>query len=171
MKTSASLLVCVLLVTNAAQAEVLDAREGAFSVQTSAVTAATPAQVYAALGKPGLWWDPAHTWSGSAKNLSLQLRAGGCFCEKLPPGGSVEHGRVVFAQPGKLLRLDAALGPLQQMAVTAVLSFELKPEAAGTRVTMTYRVSGALTLEAAKLAPGVDQVMGTQFGRLIRFLE
>ena len=31
---------------------------------------------------------------------------------------------------------------------------------------MTYRVAGVLTMESAKLAPLVDQVMGIQLGRL-----
>jgi uncharacterized protein YndB with AHSA1/START domain len=115
------------------------------------------------------WWDPKHTWSGSAKNLKLEPRAGGCFCEKLPDGGSVQHARVIFAQPGKLLRLEGALGPLQEMAVTGVLSFSLAPDGPGTRIRMTYRVAGVLTMDSAKLAPLVDQVMGIQLERLRAF--
>ena len=84
--------------------------------------------VYRELGQGRRWWDPAHTWSGSARNLKLEPKAGGCFCEKLADGGSVQHGRVIFAQPGKLLRLEGALGPLQDMAVTGVLSFNLAPD-------------------------------------------
>jgi hypothetical protein len=34
---------------------------------------------------------------------------------------------------------------------------------------MTYRVAGALTMESAKLAALVDQVMGTQLSRLRDF--
>ena len=40
----------------------------------------TPAQVYAAIGKVGQWWNPAHTFSGKAENLSLALKAGGQAC-------------------------------------------------------------------------------------------
>jgi uncharacterized protein YndB with AHSA1/START domain len=113
-----------------------------------------------------MWWDPAHTWSGAARNLSLDARAGGCFCEKLAGGGSVQHARVVFVQPGKLLRLDGALGPLQEMPVTGVLTFALEPDGPGTRITMTYKVSGDLAARAAKLAPVVDQVLNAQIARL-----
>ncbi len=74
----------------------------------------------------------------------------------------MQHGRVIFAQPGKLLRLEAALGPLQDMAVTGVLSFHPGAGRSGTRINMTYRVAGALTMDSAKLAPLVDQVMGIQ---------
>ena len=34
---------------------------------------------------------------------------------------------------------------------------------------MTYRVAGALAMESAKLAAGVDQVMGIQLNRLKEF--
>src|SRR6187431_3190970 len=151
------------------QAEVTDAREDGFTIETTVLADASPAVVYTRLIKVAGWWDPKHTWSGSASNLRLEPKAGGCFCEKLADGGSVQHGRVVFAQPGKMLRLQAALGALQGMAVTGILSFNLSPDGPGTRVTMTYRVAGALTMESAKLAPLVDQVLGTQLNRLRDF--
>jgi uncharacterized protein YndB with AHSA1/START domain len=162
-----SLFLCAaLLLVGTANAEVRDTRDGAFRIETSVSSSAPPAAVYAALGKVAKWWDSAHTWSGSARNLNLELRAGGCFCEKLANGGSVQHARVIFAQPGKMLRLTGALGPLQDMAVTGVLTFTLAPEGTGTRITMSYGVSGSLSMEAAKLAPLVDQVMGGQLERL-----
>ena len=152
-----------------ALAAVSAADEGAFVIEATVMVAAPPASTYRDLTRIGLWWDPAHTWSGSARNLKLARQAGGCFCEKLADGGSVEHGRVIFAQPGKMLRLQAALGPLQGMAATGVLSFTLAPDGPGTRVTMNYRVAGAFTMESAKLAALVDQVMGTQLNRLRDF--
>jgi uncharacterized protein YndB with AHSA1/START domain len=123
-------------------------------------------EVYQLLVKPQRWWDGAHTYSGAATNLRMDARAGGCFCEKVGRG-SVEHGRVIYADPGKLLRLDAALGPLQEMAVTGVLTFKLEPDAGGTRITMTYRVAGAMSMKGGKLAPLVDQVMTGQLNRLV----
>ena len=65
-----------------------------------------------------------------------------------------------------LLRLDAALGPLQEMAVTGVLTFKLEPDAGGTRITMTYRIAGAMSMKGGKLAPAIDQVMTGQLNRL-----
>lgn len=150
-------------VTNGA---VQDTRDNGFLIQSVVLVDARPEVVWRALIRVSSWWDPAHTWSGSARNLRLEPRAGGCFCEKLPNGGSVEHARVVFAQPGRLLRLDGALGPLQEMPVTGVLSYALAPDGPGTRITMTYHVAGALSVESAKLAPIVDQVMQGQFERL-----
>ena len=160
------MLLLVLTVMGKAMAAVTETHENAFTIETTVMVDATPASTYRDLAKVNLWWDPAHTWSGSARNLKLDTRAGGCFCEKLADGGSVQHGRVIFAQPQKMLRLQAALGPLQGMAVTGVLSFTLAPDGPGTRVTMTYRVAGALTMESTKLAPLVDQVMGIQLHRL-----
>jgi len=155
-----------LVLPDCLRAAVTDSRESAFTIESTAIIKAPPATVYRELAEVSRWWDPAHTWSGSASNLSLQLQAGGCFCEKLPSGGSVQHGRVVNVQPGVLLRLDAPLGPLQDMPVTAVLTFKLGPSEDGTLVTMTYRVSGAFTMESAKLAPIVDSVLNTQLERL-----
>lgn len=152
-----------------APAAVSETRESGFTITTTVMVEAKPASVFRDLTRVGRWWDPAHTWSGQASNLKLEPKAGGCFCERLPDGGSAQHGRVIFAQPAKLLRLQAALGPLQDMAVTGVLSFALAPDGPGTRVTMTYRVAGALSMDSAKLAPLVDQVMGIQLNRLRDF--
>jgi uncharacterized protein YndB with AHSA1/START domain len=164
-----SLLLLSALASEKAAAAVSETHENAFTIETTVLVDATPASTWRELTRVSLWWDPAHTWSGSAKNLKLEPKAGGCFCEKLADGGSVQHGRVVFAQPGKILRLQAALGPLQSMAVTGMLSFTLSPDGPGTRITMTYRVAGALTMESAKLAPLVDQVLETQLNRLRDF--
>jgi hypothetical protein len=63
--------------------------------------------------QPATWWDSRHTWSGSAANLSLAAASGGCFCERLPNGGSVLHMSTVNAVPNQKLVLFGALGPLQ----------------------------------------------------------
>src|SRR5262245_31266301 len=129
MKTTPSLFALALapLLGGAVTAKVLDTRENAFSIESEVTTTAAPAIVYQALGNVGDWWDPEHTWSGSAKNMSMELRAGGCFCEKLADGGSIEHGRVIYAQPGVTLRLNAPLGPMQQMPAIGILTFKLSP--------------------------------------------
>ena len=168
MKYSICLLAFGLFssVASQARAEVREIRENAFTIEATALTNASPAEVYRALGTVSEWWDPEHTWSGASKNLSLQLQAGGCFCEQLADGGSIQHGRVIYAQPGVVLRLDTPLGPLQEMPVTGILTFNLASQGSGTKITMTYRVAGGLTMESSKLAPIVDFVMGVQLGRL-----
>ena len=124
-----------------------------------------------AIGKVGVWWNSEHTYSGAARNLSLPLQAGGCFCAKLADGGSIEHGRVIYVQPGVIVRLDTPLGPLQEMPVAAVLTFRLAPHEGGTKITMSFNAAGAFTQESAKLAAIVDQVMRDQLERLAAFSD
>lgn len=171
MKSTLLLLTRILALGLAvpALAGVKDIRENGFTIETTVLAEANPASTYRALVNAAMWWDPQHTWSGSARNLTLDPRAGGCFCEKLPGGGSTQHARVIFAQPGKLLRMEGGLGPMQDMAVTGILTFTLEPDGKGTRIRMTYRVAGMLGMPAAQLAPGVDQVMGGQLDRLRAF--
>jgi uncharacterized protein YndB with AHSA1/START domain len=94
-----------------------------FEVATMATIAAPPDRVYAVFGEVGHWWDSSHTFSRDAANLSMELRAGGCFCERLKDGGSVQHLQVVYAAPGQELRLRGALGPLQTEGVDGTLSW------------------------------------------------
>src|SRR5688572_15907839 len=131
-----------LALASAAYAEVQETRDGYFAIQSVILVDLAPSTAYRELIRIPEWWDPAHTWSGSSRNLTLDARAGGCFCEKLKNGGSVQHARVLFAQPGERLRLEGALGPLQEMAVTGVLTYTLAPDGPGTRITMSYRVAG-----------------------------
>jgi uncharacterized protein YndB with AHSA1/START domain len=150
-----------------AAAELRSSAPGGFESVHVATVAAPPAEVFAALGTPARWWTKGHTYSGDAANLRLELRAGGCFCERVPADGStIEHGRVVYAQPGKVLRLSAALGPLQAEGVAAALTWTLKPVAGGTEVTQSYVVGGYVRGGADTLAPIVDRVMGEQLNGL-----
>ena len=139
------------------------------SVNVAEVRAA-PAAVYRAIGQVSQWWNGEHTWSGSAANLSMDVRAGGCFCEQWA-AGSVEHGRVILAQQDDTVRLNAALGPMQDLAVAAVLNFKLTPAGEGTRIEVTYRVAGTPSHGLDKLAPIVDKVIGEQTARLARFVD
>ncbi len=159
------------LISVQAHAEVRETAANGFVVESSVVTSASSQAAYLALtGSLPQWWDPAHTWSGRSENLRLEPSAGGCFCETLSDG-EVEHARVILARAGQMLRLQGALGPLQEMAVLGVLTFAVAPEGAGSRITLNYRVAGSLTSEAAKLAPLVDKVLGIQLARLGMFID
>jgi len=126
--------------------------------------AASPQAAWNALVRPELWWPSDHTWSGDRANLRLEAQAGGCFCENWGEA-SAEHGRIVMAQPGMLLRIRGALGPLQEMAVTAVLTVRLVATGSGgTEATVTYRISGDASHKLDAFIPAVDQVIGLQFG-------
>lgn len=132
---------------------------------------AAPAKAYAGVADIAHWWSAEHTYSGHAENLSLTAKAGGCFCEKLADGGSVQHLSVLLAMPGKLLRLGGALGPLQSGAVNGTLTFAFKPEQGGTSIGVTYVVSGFFAGGLDKLAAGVDGVLGAQIERLQRWID
>jgi len=162
---------CAVGVWRTATAEVTESAADGFLVTIAATSPATPAKVYAALVQPQSWWSDEHTWSGKAANLSLKAEAGGCFCERWSDG-SAEHGRVIMALPEKLLRLDGALGPLQEFSLKATLSFWLKPgEKGGTELSVEYRVNGAGSSGLDAFAPRVDEVIDTQVGRLVRYID
>lgn len=172
MRGSIIAAVLMLAVTGAAQAEVVSAGPNGLAIRKAIRIAASPDKVYAALLTPGRWWDSAHSWSGDAANMMLDPSPGGCFCEKLPvSGGAAEHGRVIHAVPGRLLRMNAALGPFQAMAVAGVLSWDLQPVEGGTELTQYYAVGGLVPGGAEPIAPAVDGVMAGQIGRLKAFVE
>lgn len=131
----------------------------------------TPHEAYLALTRDvALWWDASHSHSGNARNFSLDARAGGCFCEQLPGGGSVQHMQVVFADPGKRLRMLGGLGPLQALAVQGSMDFNLHAYEGGTRLEYRYAVGGYLPEGLDSWAGAVDQVQLGQLQRLQAFL-
>jgi hypothetical protein len=67
-----------------ATAEVGDSSAGGFTVKLTYSIQAAPDEVYRRLIHIGDWWDSEHTFSGDAHNLTIEEKAGGCFCEKLP---------------------------------------------------------------------------------------
>ncbi len=155
-----------------ARAEVASVQPGAFLVQIEGAVNATPDQVWRALGHVERWWSPEHTYSGDARRLRLDVRAGGCFCERWGQGQSVEHARVVLVMEHegvRTIRLNGALGPLQEMGPSGVLTFTISPDGAGASVALSYRVSGDAGLGLDQLAPLVDQVLMEQFARLLRY--
>lgn len=167
---SRAIAVALALGAGAARAEVSGVSPSGFVVTHRVETAATPAQVYAAIGHPEHWWNGEHTYSHDAANLSMSLAAGGCFCERWADG-SVEHARVIWAGRDRAVRLSGAFGPLQALAVDAVLTITLGTHDGRTTVQMTYRVSGNADAALDKLAQPVDGVIGEQLRRLASFAD
>ncbi|MGX7895719.1 SRPBCC family protein [Tsuneonella sp. HG222] len=161
-----ALAAALISAASPARAEVLRITDGGFAVGRTVTAQDPPAEVWARLVRPAQWWSAEHTWSGEAANLLLEAKAGACFCETLPGGGSVEHMRVIHAAPGRLLRMVGTLGPLQAESLTGVLSVELNPQGTGTRIVWSYKVSGVSDVPLATLAPVVEGVVGQQFARL-----
>jgi uncharacterized protein YndB with AHSA1/START domain len=154
-----------------APAEVTSRSESGFATAGRLTAAVTPEQAWAALVEPSLWWDPEHSWSGQGANLSIEPRAGGCFCEALPEGGSVEHMRVIYAAPGQQLRMSGGLGPLQGEGLAATLSVTIEQQPEGTTLAWTYKVGGHTELPLDQVAPAVDAVLSAQFRRLSAHLD
>lgn len=154
-----------------ARADVTSASAGAFLIEASAEVEATPAEAWRALTALPQWWNGAHSYSGDAGRLSLDPVAGGCWCERWD-GGSVEHARVIMVMEHegvRTLRAQGALGPLQDMGVTGILTFVIAPAEDGARISMAYRVTGDSGLSLNALAAPVDSVLMEQFGRLARY--
>jgi hypothetical protein len=78
---------------------------------------------------------------------------------------------VVNVQPGKMVRLRGALGPLQSLAVDGAMTISFVPDSSGTAIDMTYVVGGYSKEGLEKIAGPVDRVLGEQMRRLKSFLE
>ena len=164
------MLAAVLLgAASTARAEVVSAGPNGFEIRHSLQLTVPPATVYAAFGQIGGWWSKGHTYSGNSANLRLALTPGGCFCERFPDGGGIEHMRVTFVEPGKHVVLTGALGPLLFEAVTGVMDVQVERIAGGARFNLIYRAAGFAKSNGATLAPLVDQVIGEQVKRFRAF--
>jgi hypothetical protein len=171
-----SLRSCVALASLAvfhpAPAAVIDAAANGFTIENRVEV---PADVMAAwkalVDDVGEWWPRDHTWWGEASELTIEPRAGGCFCERYG-AQQAQHLQVAFVDPGKLLRLTGGLGPLQGMGLHGVLEFRLAPGAnGGTAITLYYRAGGYTPDDLASFAPVVDQVQAQQLNGLAEYLR
>jgi hypothetical protein len=171
-RMAAIAIVLMFAAAPSVHAEVIDSTPAGFTMKATTEVTAVPAAIYLALvNQVGSWWDREHTWSGNPTNMSIDGRAGGCFCEKLADGGSVQHMSVVLAQRGKVLRMVGALGPLQEQAVTGSMTWTLTETGGRTRIDMTYVVGGYMRGGFEPVAKLVDQVLTTQLQRLKRYVE
>ena len=168
----------VLAISAPAAAEVKNATETGFNVVHFAAVSVEPDIIWKRLIAPKTYWSKTHSWSGSSDGFYIDAQAGGCFCElfqekgadgKTITTGSVEHMRVIFAQPGKVLRMQGALGPLQSEAILGTLTVAMEPlkDGKGTKLSFSYVVGGHMRYKVADIAPAVDKVLGEQFKSLI----
>lgn len=164
-------VIFALMKADGAAAEVISVAGNGFEVRETAHVAASPDKVYAVLLLPAQWWSSDHTFSGDAANLSLDARAGGCWCETLAGGGSVQHLQVVYVLPGKVLRLRGALGPFQGLAVDGVMTWSVKGGTDGTDISFTYSVGGYSKDGFDALSKATDHVLGDQIEHLKKFLD
>ena len=163
--------IALALAVPIATAEVTGAGASGFEVREKVHVAAAPDVVYAAVLTPKRWWDPKHTYSGDAGRLTLDPKAGGCWCESLAGGGAVEHLSIVYLEPGKAIRFRGALGPLQALGVAGSMTIALAAADGGTDLTLTYAVGGYVKDGFDDLSKGVDGVLGLQVARLKKLVE
>jgi uncharacterized protein YndB with AHSA1/START domain len=154
-----------------ARATVVESTPNGFAVGESVHIAASPAKVYADLIEPARWWNPQHTFSSNASNLSLHAKAGGCLCEALPTGGSVQHLIVLVADPGHTLRLFGAMGPLQGQGLSSVLTFTLAAKDGGTELKLENNVGGFMKGGFGKWPAAVDGMLADLVEHLKAYCE
>jgi len=163
-------VVALALVAAPVSAKVVSSTPHGFALAETATVSAPPAELYRTLVDIAGWWDGAHSYSGDAANLSIDARPGGCWCETLK-SGAIEHMRIVYVQPGAVLRAQGGLGPLQGEGVAGSLTYTIKPVAGGSEITQAYVVGGYIRQGAEQLAPAVDAVMAAGFRRLVAKAE
>ena len=154
--------VAIVLISPTAPAAVVASGVGGFIIRDEVVYPGERAAAWQRLVRIQDWWSSAHTYSGNSANLSMSLRPGGCWCEKLPNGGFVRHMDVVLVIPGETLSVTGGLGPLQAMGATGALTFTLKDGAKGTTVIAEYAVTGYSAGGIGQLAAPVDEVLAEQ---------
>jgi hypothetical protein len=162
-----AMLAMTSLWASTASAEIVSSSPRQFELRHTAQIRGSDVDAWARLVAIRLWWASAHTYSGDANNLRLAVQPGGCWCERWR-GGSVEHARVLFVAPRKMLRLKAEFGPLQAMGVTGILTFQLEPAPVTgvTQIKVTYLVNGVPESKLDEIAPAIDRVLGEQVARL-----
>jgi hypothetical protein len=172
MRGKIAVLALVCALAQMALAEVADSGANGFTVKIATQIHAAPADVYSrVVHNVGDWWNPAHTFSGDAHNLSIDARPMGCFCEKLPGGGGVRHMEVGFALPGKVLRMSGGLGPLQGIATAGSMTLTFTPAEGGTKLELTYSVLGYAAQGMSTWAAPVNEVLTEQMIRLKNYIE
>lgn len=167
-----AIMVLGLVASAPAIARVHEETATSFVVRLGVEVPVGPGKVWDMLIRPADWWDSENSYSGDAANLSLDPRAGGCFCEVLPAKdsqdgaalGGAEHMRVVYAERPRALRMVGALGPIQPDAVTGVMTMILQPSDTGTRILWEYAVAGHIRKPG--MAAAVDAALTSQILRL-----
>ncbi|MEM7500515.1 MAG: hypothetical protein AAF417_00670 [Pseudomonadota bacterium] len=162
-----STMLTVSLLTLSARAEVVSSSDRHFVLRHEGHSARSVDEMWQRLTQPATWWHPEHTFSGDAANLSLEPHAGGLWSETWD-GGSVAHGRVLTVHEGKVLRMDAPFGPLQELGAYTVWTITIEAGESGGSVVVFNEVSNAApNSNMEKMAQAVDFVKTEAMARLI----
>ena len=160
-------ILCLLLVSAATMAEVVSKSPTGFSLKITGEAPVTPAAAYDQFVQIGEWWTESHTYYGDGGNLSLEPKAGGCFCERAG-NNEVMHMLITYIKPGEEIRMTGGLGPLQMMGVHGGMSWSFSAlDNGNTLITQTYNVTGYSEGGLGQLADIVDQVQTGQLNALV----
>ena len=163
-------LLCAALVAAPSHATVLDSSSAGFTIENTVTVPTDPKTAWNALVEHvDDWWPKGHSWFGKAGKFSIELRPGGCFCEKAGDR-QAQHMTVTFIDPDHLLRMLGGLGPLQGMGLHGAMDWEFVGDVRGTKITLHYVAGGYTTQDLVKFAQVVDQVQGQQLGALAAYL-
>lgn len=112
-----------------------------FSFEMNFSYPGTPEFIYDHLtGDISSWWD--HSFSQKPHKLYLEARPGGAFYEIFNESGDgARHATVIFAERGKMLRMEGPLG-LSGQAITLLCTYALKA-ADENSTLLTLTVNGA----------------------------
>jgi hypothetical protein len=152
-------------------AEVIKATDNFFHIKITADVNTNPSASYQQFIKVGEWWSSDHTWFGDAANMTIDARAGGCFCEK-SNGNEVMHMLVTGVFPDQQIQMTGGLGPLQMMALDGAMSWQFRPgKNGGTEIIHEYRVTGGGQDDLPKFAEIVNKVQELQVSLLAKRLN
>ena len=125
LKGLAGSLALLVAAAGSANAEVTAKAADGFSIRIVSVVKLDRDGAWARLLDVASWWNKDHTYSQDAKSLSLDAKAGGCWCE-IWSGGEVEHGRVVVVMPTRPAAGQCGAGAAcRRWACSAALTFQL----------------------------------------------
>lgn len=152
-----------------AYAEIKQSAADHFVLRHEARKELAPAEIWQRLIDPASWWEDAHSFSGEADNLSLELKPGGFWREDWEEG-FVIHGTLISLREGSQLRFDAPFGPLQAMGVRDIWTITIRPleNGTGSLVIFDEVAMGASFQNLDKIAPAVDRVKQEALESLVR---
>jgi len=149
-----------------ASAAVVQSTPDSFVIEHRLSMAKPPAAAWEALVDWPGWWPDAHTYSGKAANLELDLEPNGELEEEWDDSKMVLHAILLQAIPGERLRLSGGFGPLQAIPLNAIMDFSLKAEGQGTQLVVRYHAAGPASAGLDRIAPAVDAVFTEALARL-----
>ncbi|MFP6794415.1 MAG: hypothetical protein VB996_14225 [Pseudomonadales bacterium] len=160
----------LFLLSAAALADVTSKGDTGFTLVITGEVKTTPVEAYDQFIRIEEWWLEGHTWYGRSENLSIEPKAGGCFCE-ISGDNQVLHMLVSYVQPGVELKMVGGLGSLQMMGVHGAMSWPFEPIADGTRIIQTYNVTGYVPGGLKEVADIVDSIQTSQLNALVNKLS